>query len=106
MPRNTKSAPKGSKQTKTEERTSTVASDHKNDPIAQGEVLKTPAKYPSENIPVGSSNKRKRSATMAWPWTHERPTPKEAAEHVRTSGRNLVPWQREFNSLSCMVENV
>jgi hypothetical protein len=40
--------------------------------------------------------KRKRFNDKAWPWTHERPTTEQAKKDVASSGRNLIPWQREF----------
>jgi hypothetical protein len=62
--------------------------------IDRSEVAKTPSK-PKPGRVTMSSKKRKRSDATSWPWTHERPTAKAAAEQVRISGRNLIPWQRK-----------
>ncbi|KAB5585964.1 hypothetical protein GE09DRAFT_1234777 [Coniochaeta sp. 2T2.1] len=62
----------------------------------ENEVPVTPRKGSKTPVPATqSSKKRKRPVDeISWSWTHERPTPEEVAEHIRTKGRNLVPWQR------------
>jgi hypothetical protein len=64
--------------------------------IDRTEAVKTPSKpIPARN--TMSSRKRKRFDAASCPWTEERPTAEAAAEQKRISGRNLIPWQREFH---------
>ena len=64
----------------------------------ENDVPVTPCKGSKTPVPpTPSSKKRKRTVDEnTWSWSHHRPTPEEVAEHVRTKGRNLVPWQRKF----------
>jgi hypothetical protein len=79
-----------------------IPDDDKTEVAAATEENIKPPKTPSKPIKATTASatkstgrKRKAKTEMNWPWTEQRPTREEVAEHQRTTGRNLIPWQRK-----------